>query len=79
MAIIDEDLLDLFGIDTVEMGRGFLLKDEDWKPWILPDGMDCEIPFYKKMWSKPGTGEAECTGIDRDIQTRRRIYIPAGS
>ena len=46
LAIIDEDVLDLFGIDTVEMGRGFLLKDEDWKHWILPDGKDCEIPFY---------------------------------
>lgn len=46
LAIVDEDVLDLFGVDTIEMGRGFLLRDEDWKPWILPDGSPCEIPWY---------------------------------
>lgn len=46
LAIVDDDILDLFGVDTVEMGRGFLLNDGDWKPWILPDGTDCEIPYY---------------------------------
>lgn len=46
LAIIDEDVLDLFGVDTLEMGRGFLLEDRDWKPWVLPDGTPCEIPHY---------------------------------
>ncbi|MBL7111524.1 MAG: methyltransferase [Bacteroidales bacterium] len=46
MAIIDNDVLDLFGVDTIEMGRGFLLNDDGWKPWVLPDGTDCEIPDY---------------------------------
>lgn len=46
LAIIDEDVLDLFGVDTLEMGRGFLLEESDWKPWVLPDGTDCEIPAY---------------------------------
>jgi uroporphyrinogen decarboxylase len=46
LAIVDEDVLDLFGVDTIEMGRGFLLDDKDWKPWMLPDGTPCEIPFY---------------------------------
>ncbi len=46
LAIVDEDVLDLFGVDTVEMGRGFLLRDHDWKPWVLPDGTRCEIPSY---------------------------------
>jgi len=49
LAIVDEDVLDLFSIDTVEMGRGFLLHDEDWKPWVLPDGTPCEIPFYTNL------------------------------
>ena len=30
LAIIDEDVLDLFGVDVIEMGRGFLLDDGDW-------------------------------------------------
>jgi uroporphyrinogen decarboxylase len=46
LAIVDEDVLDRFSVDTVEMGRGFLLEDRDWKDWILPDGTPCKIPFY---------------------------------
>ena len=49
LAIVDEDVLDLFGVDVLEMGRGFLLEDSDWKPWILPDGTPCEIPYYIQL------------------------------
>ena len=49
LAIIDDDVLDLFGIDTVEMGRGFMLEDEAWKPWVLPDGSPCEVPVYVNL------------------------------
>jgi uroporphyrinogen decarboxylase len=49
LAIVDEDVLDLFGVDCIEMGRGFLLDDKDWKPWVLPDGTPCEIPYYTKL------------------------------
>ena len=52
LGIIDEDILDLFGVDTIEMGRGFLLSDEDWVPWVLPDGTDCEIPAYTNLEKK---------------------------
>ena len=46
LAVVDDDILDMFGIDTIEMGRGFLLDDRDWKPWVLPDGTPCQIPYY---------------------------------
>jgi uroporphyrinogen decarboxylase len=46
LAIVDEDVLDRLGGDTIEMGRGFLLEEEDWKDWILPDGTPCQIPGY---------------------------------
>lgn len=46
LAVVDEDVLDRFGVDTIEMGRGFLLEDRDWKEWILPDGTSCLIPRY---------------------------------
>lgn len=49
LAIVDDDVLDLFGVDTIEMGRGFLLEDSDWKDWILPDGSPCQIPAYIHM------------------------------
>ncbi len=46
LAIVDEDVLDRFGVDTIEMGRGFLVDEKDWKDWILPDGTPCKIPYY---------------------------------
>ncbi len=52
LAIVDEDVMDLFGVDVVEMGRGFLLNDSDWKPWVLPDGTPCEIPYYTNLEKK---------------------------
>ena len=42
LAVVDEDVLARFKVDTVEMGRGFSLADEDWKDWILPDGTPCQ-------------------------------------
>lgn len=46
LAIVDDDVLDLFGVDVIEMGRGFLLNDAQWKDWTLPDGTPCRIPYY---------------------------------
>lgn len=46
LAIIDNDVLDCFGVDAIEMGRGFCLEDDFWKPWALPDGGDCLIPVW---------------------------------
>jgi len=46
LAIVDEDMLDLFGIDTIELGRGFALEDKDWIDWILPDGSPCQMPAW---------------------------------
>jgi len=44
LAIIEPDVLDWFGVDTIELGRGFALKPEDWQDWVLPDGTPCKIP-----------------------------------
>jgi uroporphyrinogen decarboxylase len=46
LAIIDEDVWERFGIDTIELGYGFGLNREDWKPWTLTDGTSCLIPAY---------------------------------
>jgi uroporphyrinogen decarboxylase len=53
LAIIDDDVLDYFGIDTIELGRGFALRDEDWAPWILPDGTLCEVPAWSVPYREP--------------------------
>jgi uroporphyrinogen decarboxylase len=46
LAIVDEDVLDMFSIDTIEMGRGFALDDKDWADWVLPDGTPCQMPAW---------------------------------
>lgn len=54
LAVIDDDVLDRFGIDTVEMGRGFALDDKDWRDWVLPDGTPCQMPAWALPEREPG-------------------------
>lgn len=49
LAVVDDDVLDRFGVDTVELGRGFALDDRDWAEWMLPDGTPCLV----NAWVKP--------------------------
>jgi uroporphyrinogen decarboxylase len=49
LAIVDEDVLERFGVDTIELGRGFAVEDKDWVDWVLPDGTPCQMP----AWAKP--------------------------
>jgi len=49
LAIVDEDVLERFHADTIELGRGFALEDKYWTEWKLPDGTPCLMP----VWSKP--------------------------
>ncbi len=46
LAIVDQDVLDLFGVDTLELGRAFAHEDEHWKGWVLPDGTPCQMPAW---------------------------------
>ena len=46
LAVVDEDVLDRFGVDTIELGRGFALDDDSWLPWTLPDGQPCFVPAW---------------------------------
>ena len=49
LAIVDHDVLDLFGVDTIELGRGFALDESAWSDWVLPDGTPCKMP----VWVRP--------------------------
>jgi len=44
LAIIEPEVLDRFGVDSIELGRGFALDPGDWHDWVLPDGTPCRIP-----------------------------------
>jgi len=54
LAIIDEDVLERFQVDTIEMGRGFALDDKDWADWTLPDGSPCQMPVWALPERQPG-------------------------
>lgn len=49
LAIVDDDVLQRFQVDTIELGRGFALEDKWWTEWVLPDGTACLMP----VWAKP--------------------------
>ncbi len=54
LAIVHEDVLNRFGIDTIELGRAFALDDTDWADWTLPDGTPCQMP----AWALPEREES---------------------
>jgi uroporphyrinogen decarboxylase len=56
LAVVDEDVLDRFGVDTVELGRGFALDNDSWTPWTLPDGTECFVPAWTRLELARGTG-----------------------
>ncbi len=49
LAIVDDDVLERFAVDTIELGRGFAQEDEHWADWTLPDGSPCQMP----VWALP--------------------------
>lgn len=49
MAVVDDDVLDRFGVDTIELGRAFAREEGFWHDWVLPDGTPCQIP----VWVRP--------------------------
>ena len=49
LAIIDDDVLERFGVDTIEMGRGFALDEDSWTDWTLPDGTPCKVPVWVRL------------------------------
>ncbi len=49
LAIVDEDVLERFGVDTIELGRGFALDEASWMPWTLPDGTACFVPSWTRL------------------------------
>jgi len=54
LAVIDDDVLGRFGVDTLEMGRGFSHEAQDWQEWKLPDGSPCLMPAWVKLERRPG-------------------------
>ena len=46
LAIVHDDVLELFGVDTIELGRAFDDDEGMWADWVLPDGTPCLMPSW---------------------------------
>ena len=73
LAVVDADVLDRFGVDTIEMGRGFALQDEHWTDWTLPDGTACQMPG----WAAPTREEGKW--VIRAESGRELAKMPDGA
>lgn len=73
LAVVDEDVLSRFGVDTIEMGRAFATEDKWWTEWELPDGTPCLMP----VWAAP---ERNGNGwVLRSPRTRQALaHMPEG-
>lgn len=76
LAIVEPPVLDAVGADVIEMGRGFMLDDKEWKPWVLPDGRLCKIPVYINV-EKRGEDSYLISddGLDLAIQKKGCLYF----
>jgi uroporphyrinogen decarboxylase len=54
LAIVDDDVLDWAGVDTIELGRAFAQEDRYWVEWVLPDGSPCLVPAWSLPERQPG-------------------------
>jgi uroporphyrinogen decarboxylase len=76
LAIVEQPVLDMFGVDTVELGRGFLLDETDWKDWTLPDGTPCKIPVYINIEKRNNEWYLVSEdGIDLGVQKKDCLYF----
>lgn len=73
LAIVDEDVLDLFGVDTIELGRQFALDEGDWTDWVLPDGTPCQVP----VWVRPERADGKW--LIRSKSGRVIAHMPDGA
>jgi uroporphyrinogen decarboxylase len=55
LAIVHEDVLQRFSVDTIELGRAFARERVHWADWTLPDGTPCQMP----AWAQPERGDGE--------------------
>jgi uroporphyrinogen decarboxylase len=55
LAIVDDDVLERFHVDTIELGRGFAQDCQHWADWTLPDGTPCQMP----RWALPERAEGQ--------------------
>ena len=76
LAIVEPEVLDAVGADVIELGRGFMLNESEWKPWVLPDGTACRIPGYVNVEQRGNDWFLlSDDGIDLAVQKEGCLYF----
>jgi uroporphyrinogen decarboxylase len=73
LAIVDEDVLERFGVDVLDLGRGFALDETSWADWVLPNGTPCKMP----AWAVPE--KADGRWVFRSKSGRVIAHMPEGA
>lgn len=76
LAIVEPEVLDVLGVDVIELGRGFCRKDSDWKDWVLPDGTPCKIPAFINMVKREESWYLQSSdGVDLGVMKPGCLYF----
>jgi uroporphyrinogen decarboxylase len=49
LAVVDDDVLEKFNVDAIDLARPFAFDEASWADWNLPDGTPCKMP----VWAVP--------------------------
>jgi hypothetical protein len=49
----EDDILDRYGIDALDVGRTFNTRDEDWYDFTLPQGISVQFPAWFRPVRQP--------------------------
>jgi uroporphyrinogen decarboxylase len=71
----DDHVIDLFGVDVLDVGRTFNSQESDWKPTILANGASA---FYPKWFSPTKMADGSFVTYDDDGQ-RMLSRMPVGA
>jgi len=77
LAIVEDDVLEIFGVDVVQLGYNFYKKPEFWKEWRLHDGTAVKIPSSVNISVMP-SGDYEIktpSGEQMGIQKKDCLYF----
>ncbi len=70
----EDEILDRFRVDVVDLGRAFDRSDADWRGVVLPDGSKAEVPVSFKPRTEPD-GSRVAVAPDGTVVAR----MPAGA
>ncbi len=54
LAFIEDDVLERFPSDVIDLSRPYCQDDSGWKEWVLPNGEACLIPKYVDVRKEDG-------------------------